>query len=72
MATCPRIACFALSYSISKRGEVRGCASMPGFECTEKFASMEEALAQIGRAIPDLALVDIGLPAMSGIEGVRL
>ena len=44
----------------------------PGFECTAKFATMEEALAQIGLAAPDVALVDIGLPGISGIEGVRL
>jgi DNA-binding NarL/FixJ family response regulator len=31
---------------------------------------MEEALAQIGDP-PDIALIDIGLPGMSGIEGVR-
>ena len=29
----------------------------PGFECTAKFATMEEALAQIGLAAPDVALV---------------
>jgi len=44
----------------------------PGFECTGKFATMEGALAQIGPAAPDVALVDIGLPGISGIEGVRL
>src|SRR5438445_12408639 len=43
-----------------------------GFQCTGKFATMEEALAKIGPAAPDVALVDIGLPGMSGIEGVGL
>jgi DNA-binding NarL/FixJ family response regulator len=33
---------------------------------------MEEALAAIGRDLPHVALVDIGLPGMSGIEGIRL
>jgi DNA-binding NarL/FixJ family response regulator len=32
---------------------------------------MEEAIAAIGSALPDVALVDIGLPGMSGIEGIR-
>src|ERR1051325_9309346 len=44
----------------------------PGFECAQTFATMEEALMGIGSAVPDVALVDIGLPGMSGIEGVRL
>src|SRR5260370_26123751 len=33
---------------------------------------MEEALASLGRDLPDVALVDIGLPGISGIEGIRL
>ena len=32
---------------------------------------MEEALAQIGRELPDVALIDIGLPGISGIEGTK-
>jgi len=43
-----------------------------GFRCDTTFASMEEALDRIGRDLPDVALLDIGLPGMSGIEGVRL
>jgi len=33
---------------------------------------MEDALPQIARDPPDVVLVDIGLPGMSGIDGVRL
>jgi DNA-binding NarL/FixJ family response regulator len=33
---------------------------------------MEEAVARSWTDIPDVALVDIGLPGMSGIEGLRL
>jgi len=33
---------------------------------------MEEALEKIGADLPDVALVDIGLPGMSGVDGVRL
>lgn len=43
-----------------------------GYNCTGTFRSMEEALAKIGAVLPDVALVDIGLPGMSGIEGVRI
>ena len=38
--------------------------------CTGSFRSMEEALAKIGRDLPDVVLVDLGLPGMSGIEGI--
>jgi DNA-binding NarL/FixJ family response regulator len=42
------------------------------YRCIGQFASMEEALEKIGNNLPDLALVDIGLPGMSGIQGIRL
>jgi DNA-binding NarL/FixJ family response regulator len=42
-----------------------------GFHCTGSFRSMEEALERIVTP-PEVALVDIGLPGMSGIEGIRL
>jgi DNA-binding NarL/FixJ family response regulator len=44
----------------------------PGYLATADFRSMEEALESIGNEVPDVALVDIGLPGISGIEGVRL
>src|SRR5260370_10717586 len=44
----------------------------PGYQCVGSFRSMEEALAKIGRDVPHVALVDIGLPGISGIEGIRL
>jgi len=43
-----------------------------GFCCTGSFGSMEEALPRLGPRSPDVVLVDIGLPGMSGIEGIRL
>ena len=42
----------------------------PGYRCDLAFRSMEEALAQAWSDPPDVALVDIGLPGMSGIDGL--
>lgn len=42
-----------------------------GFRCTRAFRTMEEALAQVPRHRPDVILTDIGLPGMSGIDGIR-
>lgn len=42
-----------------------------GYCCLGSYASMEEALERIGHLVPDVVLVDIGLPKMSGIEGIR-
>src|SRR5215475_10347862 len=41
-----------------------------GYACIASFRSMEEALAASWQALPDVILVDIGLPGMSGIEGL--
>lgn len=43
-----------------------------GYRCTGTFRSMEEALEKIGFEVPDVVLVDIGLPEMSGIDGIPL
>jgi DNA-binding NarL/FixJ family response regulator len=43
-----------------------------GFRCSGSFGSMEEAIEKIGTDLPDVALVDIGLPQMSGIDGIRV
>jgi DNA-binding NarL/FixJ family response regulator len=43
-----------------------------GFRCTGAFRSVEDALRGIASTVPDVALVDIGLPGMNGIEGVRI
>jgi DNA-binding NarL/FixJ family response regulator len=43
-----------------------------GFRCTGSYGSVEAALGKIGAALPDIVLTDIGLPGMSGIEGIRV
>ncbi len=43
----------------------------PGLTLVGQYASMEEALPAIQAEVPDVVLVDIGLPGMSGVEGVR-
>lgn len=43
-----------------------------GYSCTGSYRSMEEALVGIPRQLPDVVLSDIGLPGMTGIEGIRL
>src|ERR1700733_420262 len=62
---------------IEDRREIRDALSMlingtQGFRCAGAYRTMEEALARIERESPDVALVDIGLPGMSGIDGIRL
>lgn len=41
-----------------------------GFKCVAAFGSMESALARIEREQPDAVLTDLGLPGMSGTEGI--
>ncbi len=43
-----------------------------GYRCTGAFCSMEEALAGMTHGGPHVALIDLGLPGMSGIEGIRV
>lgn len=45
----------------------------PGFECVGAYRSVETALDGIqSDDTPDLILTDIGLPGLSGIEGIKL
>ena len=43
-----------------------------GFRCAESFRSMEDALRRLAFNLPDIVLADIGLPGMSGIEGIKI
>jgi DNA-binding NarL/FixJ family response regulator len=63
--------------TIEDRREIReGLAVLidgtPGFQCVGRYRSMEEALDGFRSRPADVALVDIELPGMSGIEGIRL
>src|SRR4051812_19609 len=63
---------------IEDRREIREGLAMliggtEGFACTGSFRSMEDALPRISASdLPDIVLSDIGLPGMSGIEGMRI
>jgi len=43
-----------------------------GFRCTRSFRTMEEALRELEKQLPDLVLTDIELPRMDGISGIRI
>ncbi len=44
----------------------------PGYSCVQSFESCEDAIPQLENSPPDLALMDVDLPQMSGIEGVKI
>ena len=41
-----------------------------GYECVATYGRMETALARVATDKPDVVLTDLGLPGMSGIEGI--
>lgn len=42
-----------------------------GFRCVASYGMMETALARIAGDRPDIILTDLGLPGISGIEGIE-
>jgi DNA-binding NarL/FixJ family response regulator len=58
------------------RGTREGLAALiggtRGFRCVGTYASVEEALKRLADPAPDVLLLDIHLPGLSGSEGVRL
>ena len=62
---------------IEEQPEIRDCLESlingaEGYACAGSFCSLEEALEKMGVAAPDVMFVELGLPGMSGIEGIRL
>ncbi|MDQ3323181.1 MAG: response regulator transcription factor [Acidobacteriota bacterium] len=41
-----------------------------GFKCVAGYGTMEVALARVEKEMPDVILTDLGLPGMSGTEGI--
>jgi DNA-binding NarL/FixJ family response regulator len=48
---------------------VRYVGGTPGFACVGAFGNAEEALLKIPKLLPNVVLMDINLPGMSGIQG---
>jgi DNA-binding NarL/FixJ family response regulator len=46
--------------------------SADGFRCVGAYPAVEDALERLGQQPPDVLLLDIHLPGVSGSEGVRL
>ena len=61
---------------VEDQREIRECLALlvngtDGYTCSGSYRSMEEAIEKIPRQVPDVLLSDIGLPGMSGNDGVR-
>jgi DNA-binding NarL/FixJ family response regulator len=55
----------------TRQGLAELVAATDGFRVAGAFGTMEEALAALAEAPAEIVLLDIGLPGMSGIDGVR-
>jgi len=58
------------------RGTREGLAALiggtPTFRCVGTYTSVEDAMKGMADAVPDVLLLDIHLPGLTGSEGVRL
>lgn len=43
-----------------------------GFKCENSYPDCESALKKIPNQLPDIVLMDLGLPGKSGIEGIQI
>jgi DNA-binding NarL/FixJ family response regulator len=53
-----------------RQSVARAINRLPGLACPRHFAACEPALAALAEEKPDVVLIDVGLPGMSGIEGI--
>lgn len=51
---------------------VRLFENAEGFVCAGAYDSVETALERLKSELPDVLLVDLGLPGLSGMEGIRI
>lgn len=54
-----------------REGLTQLVACTAGMICVGAFPNCEEMLSKVAEVDPDVVLMDIGLPGMSGIEGLR-
>jgi DNA-binding NarL/FixJ family response regulator len=54
-----------------RNGLIQLIDGTPGYTCVGAFGDCEKALPELRDLLPDVILMDIGLPGMSGIEGVK-
>ena len=74
--TTPEVARFPQVSIVEDRPDLRESLrallnGTPGFAACGVYGSMEEALADVEHRLPDAVVLDLGLPGISGIEGIR-
>jgi DNA-binding NarL/FixJ family response regulator len=58
-------------HPLMRKGLALSLEADPGFKVIEQGASAEEALDLLNSHVPDLLIVDISLPGMSGLELIK-